>query len=318
MEITKESPLTNPICDPYGRRLNNLRLSITQRCDLNCFFCHHEGEFSPRQEMCVEEIVRITRVACEQGMRKVKLTGGEPLLRSDITQIVANIAPYANEVSMTTNGVHLAEYAQALHRAGLKRVNISLHSISPQIFQKISGYNLLSKVKEGIKAAIEHHLNPVKLNMVVLNGLNVHEIPKMIEFSRKSGVILQLIEFQPVQEGSRLYWNQHHYDLSGVETWLEKKAIKMHQRSMHSRKQYHLKQKGQLAIVEVVKPIHNAIFCQNCTRLRVTSDGKLKPCLLKNDNLVDLLHLIRTGEDDETLSAAFKNAIALRAPYWTE
>jgi cyclic pyranopterin phosphate synthase len=251
-------------------------------------------------------------------MRKIKLTGGEPLLRSDLTQIVTRIVPYASEVSMTTNGIHLAKYAKTLHHAGLKRVNISLHSITPQIYQKISGGNFLSNVKKGVEAAIVHHLEPVKINMVVLNGLNVDEIPKMIEFSRESGFILQLIEFQPIQEGSKPYWNQYHYDLSKVEKWLEENAIKIHKRSMHSRKQYHLEQKGQLAIVEVVKPIHNSIFCQNCTRLRVTSDGKIKPCLLKNDNLVDLLTLIRAGEGDETLREAFKRAISLRAPYWKE
>jgi len=317
MEFTKESSLSNTIYDQYGRRLSNIRLSITQRCALNCFFCHREGEISPSQEMSVEEIVRIARIACEYGMRKVKLTGGEPLLRSDVAQIVAKIVPYASEVSMTTNGIHLAEYAEALYRAGLKRVNISLHSITPQIYQKISRCNSLSNVKAGIEAAIKHHLEPVKINMVVLNGLNVDEIPNMIEFSRKCGFILQLIEFQPIQEDSKPYWNQYHYDLSEVEKWLEEKAIKIHKRSMHNRKQYHLEQNGRLAIVEVVKPIHNSVFCQNCTRLRVTSDGKLKPCLFRNDNLVDLLHLIRAGESDETLREAFKLAISLRAPYWT-
>ncbi len=318
MEFTKESPILNTICDPYGRRLNNIRLSITQRCALNCFFCHREGEFSPSQEMSVEEIVRIARIACEQGMRKVKITGGEPLLRSDVVQIVAKIVPYAREVSMTTNGIHLAEYAEDLHNAGLKRVNISLHSITPQIYQKISGCNSLSNVKDGIEAAIKHHLEPVKINMVVLNGLNVVEIHKMIEFSRECGFILQLIEFQPIQEVSKQYWNQYYYDLSEVEKWLAENAIKIHKRSMHSRKQYHLEQNGKLAIVEVVKPIHNSVFCQNCTRIRVTSDGKLKPCLLKNDNLVDLLPIIRAGEDDEALREAFKLAISLRAPYWKE
>jgi cyclic pyranopterin phosphate synthase len=154
--------------------------------------------------------------------------------------------------------------------------------------------------------------------MVVLNGLNVDEIHKMIEFSRECGFILQLIEFQPIQEVSKQYWNQYYYDLSEVEKWLAENAVKIHKRSMHSRKQYHLEQNGKLAIVEVVKPIHNSVFCQNCTRIRVTSDGKLKPCLLKNDNLVDLLPIIRAGEDDEALREAFKLAISLRAPYWKE
>jgi cyclic pyranopterin phosphate synthase len=318
MTNTKEGSLSNSLCDPFGRRLNNLRISITQKCNLHCFFCHREGEVFPNHEMTVEEISRVTQIACELGLREVKITGGEPLLRSDIAQIVANIAPYAHEISMTTNGVYLAKYAEILHGVGLTRVNISLHSISPSIYQKIAGFNGLSAVKEGLDAAIEHHLEPVKLNMVVLNGINVDEIPKMITFSRKRGLILQLIEFQPIQERSKAYWNRYYYDLSGVEKWLETHAISINKRSMHSRKQYHLVKNGQPTVVEVVKPIHNSAFCQNCTRLRVTSDGKLKPCLLKNDNMVDLLPLIRNGESDEKLREAFKFGVSMRAPYWIE
>ena len=165
MKRTREPP-SSAICDPFGRLLNNVRMSITQRCDLNCFFCHREGELWPSGEMSVEETVRIARVACELGMRKVKLTGGEPLLRADVAQIVAGIAPYASEVSMTTNGVRLAEYAEALHRAGLKRVNVSLHSITPQSYHKITRGDSLYTVKAGIEAAVAHHLEPVKINMV--------------------------------------------------------------------------------------------------------------------------------------------------------
>ena len=318
MNATKENSSSDILCDPYNRPLNNIRVSITQKCNLRCFFCHREGELSPRHEMSIEEITRIIRVACDLGMRRVKITGGEPLLRSDVPQIIANVAPYATDVSMTTNGIHLAKYAAALHRAGLKRINISLHSNSPQNYHKITGLDAFSAVKEGIDAAIKYHLEPIKLNMVVLNGINVTEIPKMIAFSRKQGLILQLIEFQPIQERSKPYWTQYHYDLSELEKWLEEKAASIHKRSMHSRKQYHLIQNGQQAIVEVVKPIHNSVFCQNCTRLRVTSDGKLKPCLFKNDNLVDLLTLIRDGESDETLRKAFKLGISMRQPYWME
>ncbi len=306
------------ICDPYGRQLGNIRISITSRCDLDCFFCHREGELCPSGEMSAEEIVRIARIACELGMKKVKLTGGEPLLRPDVTQIIADIAPYACEVSMTTNGVRLAEYAEKLHRAGLKRVNVSLHSITSQNYRKITKGNSLCDVKSGIEAAVANHLEPVKINMVVFKGLNDNEIPQMVEFSKNCGTILQLIEFQPIQVETKHYWERFHCDLSEVETWLEAKAIRIHQRTMHLRKQYTLEDNGQTVIVEVVKPIHNSVFCKNCTRLRITSDGKLKPCLLRNDNLVDILSLIRAGKGDKALMKAFKKAISLREPYWKD
>lgn len=300
--------------DPYGRPINSLRISLTQRCNFSCFFCHREGESNPRGEATAEEIEAVAAAASELGMKRFKLTGGEPLLRGDIVEVVGRIAPYANEVSMTTNGSLLEEKAASLLEAGLRRVNISLHSMRSEAFSRITGRDALPEVERGITAAVESGLKPVKLNMVVLKRLNSGEIPRMIEFSRGVGAVLQLIEFQPIQLGAR-DWSRFHYDLRPVEEMLEARSVKVHVRALHRRRQYHLEGGG---VVEVVRPMHNSLFCRFCTRLRVTSDGRLKPCLMRNDNLVEAVSLLRRGASGADLADAFREAVARREPYWRD
>lgn len=301
--------------DAFGRPVNNLRISLTQRCNFKCFFCHREGEQNAHEELTAEEIGKLVEVASSLGIRSVKLTGGEPLLREDIMDIVSSITPHVDEVSMTTNGAFLEEYAEDLHRAGLRRVNISLHSLNAENFNRITECDAFDEVKRGISAAVNCGLEPVKLNVVVLKGLNDAEIPRMIEFSKAYGAILQLIEFQPIQAGTQPYWQSLYYDLRSVEDMLEANSLKVHVRELQRRKQYYLKG-GE--VVEVVRPMHNTEFCRYCTRLRVTSDGKLKPCLMRNDNLVDALPLLRKGSKPEALEAAFREAVSRREPYWRE
>jgi cyclic pyranopterin phosphate synthase len=268
--------------------------------------------------MSPEEITKIVKVASVLGMKKVKLTGGEPLLRREVPKIVSEIAHYVDEVSLTTNGVLLEKYAQTLYNSGLKRLNISLSSIAPENFQKITGEPFFQRVKNGIEAALQSGLYPVKINMVVLKGLNVEEIPQMVNYAREVGATLQLIEFQPIQRENVTCWKDFHYDLAPIEDWLRNKATAVEENPLHKRKRYVLKRKGEYVSVEIVRPMHNSAFCQNCTRLRVTSDGKLKPCLLRNDNLVDIVSLVRRGANIDELKEAFKKATTLREPYWKE
>jgi cyclic pyranopterin phosphate synthase len=315
MMIGQEKPMPL-LCDSFGRRLNSLRISITQKCNLQCFFCHKEGETDSNGEMTPEEIAKIVKIASEFGMKKIKLTGGEPLLRQDIPRIVSEIAQYADEVSLTTNGVLLEKYAQTLHDAGLKRVNVSLSSITSENFRKIADKDCVQQVKNGIRAALRSGLYPVKINMVVLKGINVDEIPEAVDFAKEVGATLQLIEFQPIQRETVFYWKDFHYDLTPIEDWLKNKAVAVEENPLHRRKRYVLKRNGGSVCVEIVRPMHNSGFCQNCTRLRVTSDGKLKPCLFRNDNLIDILALIRKGASQGELEEAFKKATLLREPYW--
>jgi cyclic pyranopterin phosphate synthase len=300
--------------DGWGRPVNNLRISLTQRCNFSCFFCHREGEGEGHGEATLEELEMVASIASRLGIRSFKLTGGEPLMRGDILELVERLSRYGEEVSMTTNGSLLADRALELREGGLSRVNISLHSIRRSVFQRITGRDALADVEEGVEAAVEAGLNPVKLNMVVMEGINADEIPEMIEYSKSQGSILQLIEFQPIQEGAT-HWDRFYYDLKPVEEMLERNSVRIVERQLQRRRQYHLRGGG---VVEVVRPMHNSEFCRYCTRMRVTSDGRLKPCLMRSDNLVDFASLIRAGADEKRLMEAFKEAVMKREPYWRD
>jgi cyclic pyranopterin phosphate synthase len=262
--------------------------------------------------MTPKEIETIVKTAAGLGIKKVKLTGGEPLMRDDLVNIIERISPYIEEVSMTTNASMLADKACQLREAGLKRVNISFHTLDPDTFKKITKRDYDNDVTEGIKAALDCGLHPVKLNMVVMKGVNSEEIPSLIDYSRKTGTILQLVEFQELENGVE-YYDQFHFDLEALEQALVEVSEKIIERELHHRKIYSLRSGAQ---VEVVRPMHNSEFCAYCTRIRLTSDGQLKACLMRDDNLVPLIGLIRGGGTEEEIKEVFKEAIRLREPHW--
>ena len=264
--------------DSFGRKVTGLRIALTPRCNLNCIYCHHEGEVKPEREIPGEMVVSVARAAADLGVRSLKFTGGEPLLRSDLADLISRM-PRGLDVSLTTNGVLLAGHALRLAEAGLDRVNVSLDSLRPKTYSAITGCREgdLEKVLEGIDAANAAGLVPIKLNVVVLK-MNEAEVPKLIEFAREKGLILQLIELLDLR-GLGISG-----DIEAVERDLQAKADSVRTREMHRRKKYFLDG----AEVEVVRPMDNTEFCANCTRLRVTSDGKIKPCLLRNDNLIEI------------------------------
>nr|HDO81435.1 GTP 3',8-cyclase MoaA [Candidatus Bathyarchaeota archaeon] len=305
------------LIDPYGRPVNDLRISLTQQCNLNCFYCHHEGQgcsSGPKTvEMSAEEIELLVKVAASLGVEKIKLTGGEPLLYKEIVKVVKLLSKIKGirDISMTTNGTLLSEWARPLAKAGLKRVNISLDTLSKEKYAKITGKALFGRVLDGIDAALKAGLKPVKLNMVLLKNVNESELPSLIDFSRKKGIILQVIELVVPDNASFL--KKYHADVTSIERLLEELSVKVVIRKMHKRKKNFLKDDGG---VELVKPVHNSEFCANCTRLRVTSDGKLKPCLMRNDNLVDVLTPMRKGASEEEIKKLFIEAVKRRAPYY--
>jgi len=301
------------IYDNYGRPVLNLRISVTQQCNLNCPYCHREGEGYPSTVMSREEIVHIAKIALGFGISRVKLTGGEPLLRKDILDIVGGIAGLRGlrDLSMTTNGTFLASAAKDLKINGLDRVNVSLPTLNSDTYRNLMGGNLRDAI-EGVKAAVEAELYPVKLNMLLLKNVNEGEVEKMIHFAERTMAILQLIELEPVNV-SELYYGRYHFDLNGIEEELKGRALEVRTREyMQNRRVYFLPK----VKVEVIRPIENTEFCSRCTRLRVTSDGKLKPCLMRNDNLVDILTPIRNGADDEELTRLFLEAVKRREPYY--
>jgi cyclic pyranopterin phosphate synthase len=291
------------LVDSFGRKANSLRIALTPRCNLSCTYCHHEGEVFPEKEMPASVVIKITKAAAELGFRSIKFTGGEPLLRNDLEEIISQM-PSDLDISITTNGIFLEEKARSLAEAGLDRVNVSLDSLDPEIYRSITGCREgdLDRVLRGIDAAIDAGLKPIKLNVVVLKE-NEEGIKDLIEFSKKKGLILQLIELLDV-EHARVAG-----DIEGIERYLRDRADRVEVREMHRRKKYYV----QGAEVEVVRPMDNTEFCANCTRLRVTSDGKLKPCLLRNDNLINI-----TKCDVEEMKELFRIANSRRAPYFTK
>jgi cyclic pyranopterin phosphate synthase len=303
------------LTDNCGRPLLNLRISITQRCNFRCDYCHKEGEGCSRgvsEEMSADEIIRVAGIAVNLGISRIKLTGGEPLMREDLCDIIQGIAalPSLKDLSMTTNGSLLASEAENLHACGLRRVNISLPTLNAEAYCKLTDGNLENTL-EGIKAAVKAGFNPVKLNMVVLNGINVNNIPAMMDFAKKTGTILQLIELDPVNVDDT-YFSAYHKVLDEYETMLKEKATSIETRKfMHNRHVYRLPD----VTVEIVHPTENGEFCAHCTRLRVTSNGMLKTCLMRNDNLINIITPLRNGATDEELKALFLRANQIREPY---
>jgi len=301
--------------DNCGRPTRDLRISLTQRCNLRCVYCHREGQdpSSLLPEMSTDEVLRIAKVAVSLGMTSIKLTGGEPLLRSDIVDIVKGLAKLRSlrDLSMTTNGTRLSVLAKPLREAGLMRVNVNLPSLDEKTYDMVNGGDL-REVLGGVQAAVEAEFYPVKLNMLVLRGVNDKEIPRMIEFVRRSETILQLLELEPVNVRDE-YYERYFYSLDAVENSLKARALDVRTRGdMQNRHIYFLPG----VKVEVVHPMENTEFCAHCTRLRLTSDGRLKPCLMRNDNLVDLLTPIRNGVGDEELRRLFVEAVKRREPYY--
>ncbi len=302
--------------DPYGREVTNIRVSLTQECNLRCFYCHNEGE-----EMCeqttglkLDEVKRLLETASEMGVYKVKYSGGEPLLHPKIEEIIDYSSNLMDDVSLTTNGILLQQKAKKLKEVGLDRVNVSLDTTEPKTYEKITGEDKVSEVKKGIEEANEVGLFPVKINMLLMTGLNDKNIEDMMSFASESGSILQIIELTSNEEEiDRKFYQDHHISLKDLASELKKRAVRTKTRRMHARKKYFLEDPE--VEVELVRTMHNSTFCQNCTRLRVTSKGELKPCLLRTDNHVSIRDRLENGGN---VKDKFIEAIEKREPYWCE
>lgn len=306
--------LKNVVMDKYERPILSLRVTITNRCNENCIYCHHDGMVSSKEEMTPDEIYTICKIAKKIGVKKIRLSGGDPLVRKDIVEIVEKIASLDfKDISLTTNGVLLEKYAQGLKAAGLNRVNVSLDTLNRDTYKFVTKRDYLNKAKEGILKAVEVGLYPVKINMVIMKDINTHEIKDMFDFCKENEIILQLIELIESENCDDDKFNaDYHYPLDSIEKRLSDIADDVRERKfMQGRKKYYIND-GE---IEIIRPVDNTKFCANCSRLRITPDGKIKPCLLRNDNLVELISHVRNGESEEKLEEIFLNGINNREPF---
>ncbi len=299
------------LVDGFGRELTGVRVSLTDRCNFDCVYCHNEGLGDTRgpmepadDELTADEVVRFLEVAAEFEVDAVKFTGGEPMLREDLEEIVRR-TPDSMETSLTTNGTFLPGRAEALADAGLSRVNVSQDAIDREAFAELTKSGAYDRVLEGVEAALDAGLAPVKLNMVVFEPTAGY-VPGMVEHvAENDGLQLQLIEYMPELAGHP----EWAVDIERVHGWLAEQADRVEHREMHDRRRYFIDG----GMVEVVDPVGNAEFCANCHRIRLTHDGYLKGCLNRNDDLKSL-----GGCSKAEMRAAIRETVAERVPYYGE
>jgi len=285
------------LVDYFGRPWLKLRLIVDSSCNFKCIFCHFEGQSKLLKELDPDDYGFVASVAKELGVDDFKITGGEPLLRRDIVDIVRAVSS-ANprDLSMTTNGYLLDIYAHELKKAGLRRLNISLHSLDEARYRFITGIRNFKRVLDNVEYVSQLGFDQVKINMVILRGINDDEVPSMIKFAGKYGFVLQIIELMPMGEGFPIF-AKYYDDLSGLIRWLSTHGKLIGRRTdLHNRPVFLVDG----VKVEIVKNYNNPAFCSGCTTMRLTSDGKLKTCLYK-DPAVDLWAHIKSRNREEII-----------------
>ena len=300
------------LTDPFNRTIEYVRLSVTDRCDLRCTYClppgHHDF-IEPEHWLTFDELERVIRAFTELGVYRVRLTGGEPLTRHNLPQLAArlNALPYLQDLSLSTNGVQLRKQASALRAAGVNRINVSLDSLQPTRFAAITGGGKLKKVLDGLAAAYEAGLHPVKINMVVMNHINDDEIEAMVQYCIDHDFTLRLIETMPIGNTGRSASN-HYLDLEVVRRRLEKHFDLVPAVMPGGGPARYVGVAGTSLRIGFITPISRH-FCENCNRVRLSADGALYLCLGQDDK-VELRPLLREGISDEGLKHAIRAAIA--------
>ncbi|MFC1957955.1 GTP 3',8-cyclase MoaA [Chloroflexota bacterium] len=301
--------------DSWQRQINYLRISVTDHCNFNCVYCSSGPVPLPRlsrsEVLSYEEIQRIVQVAASMGISKVRLTGGEPLMRPDINKLIMMISRIdgIDDISLTTNGLLLAAQAVEIKEAGLNRVNVSLDTLNEEKFQRITGRDKLAEVLSGIAAARSAGLNPVKINMVVLKGINDDEVVNFARMTIDREWHVRFIEFMP-------FGMPHADAFKTVST----REIRERIQSLGEMEPYtgksgngparYYRLSGARGTIGFISPMTEH-FCHSCNRLRLTSDGKLRPCLLDDDE-VDLKERLRAGASDDELEQLIRQAVAMK------
>ncbi len=300
--------------DPHGRNIDYLRISITDRCNLRCIYCMpSEGvnALSHSDILSYDEIVRVVRIAAPLGIRKVRITGGEPLARKGVPGLISSLKAIngIENLSLTTNGVLLEKYAEELTAAGLDRVNVSIDSMLPEKYKEITRGGSLQMVIKGIRKAERVGLSPVKINMVPIRGFNEDEIEDFARLTFKNSYQIRFIEFMPI--GARENWSSEKYiPIDEIKSIVEKEGELTPVKMRKSGPARYFRFDGAQGVVGFINAVTHE-FCSECNRIRLTSEGKLRPCLF-SDKEVDLKEALRNGASDTDIKSLIEHAIEVK------
>ncbi|TET01567.1 MAG: GTP 3',8-cyclase MoaA [Promethearchaeota archaeon] len=304
--------------DNCNREIKHIRFSVTSNCNYNCIYCDREGFIPKTTELSVDEITQLCRILAQVlKVTKIKFTGGEPLLREEIVEIIRNVSDLQlyKDISMTTNGVYLFEKAQDLFDAGLNRINVSLGTLKPDIYKKIYGSDSLEIVLKGLQKAKKVGLIPIKLNYVVLKGINDQEINDLVNFCAENEFILQLIELHKVPRSisqDNAFYDKYYFDVMPLIEEFERKATNIEVRgNMQNRKVFTLPNSAK---VETITPGHE--FCMGCTKIRVGCDGNLFGCLFRSELGTNVKEALKNNHSLSMYEKIVKQVVDTREPYY--
>jgi len=301
------------LTDKYGRTIEYLRLSVTDRCDLRCNYCMPEGfkDFGePEDWLTFDEIERVIRAFSELGTKRIRLTGGEPLVRKNVPELAARLSslPGIEDLSISSNATRMRKHAVPLKQAGVSRINVSLDTLKPDLFKEITG-GKLEKVLDGLMAAKEAGFHPVKINMVVMRGVNDDEVEEMVQFCIDHDFTLRFIETMPMGDTGREASTQY-IPLSEIHDKLAKKYSLVTATMNGGGPARYVRVEGTELRIGFITPISQH-FCETCNRVRLSVDGTLYLCLGQEDSY-PLRQYLRAGVTDDELKQHIKNAIDIK------
>ncbi len=300
--------------DNFHRTIDYMRVSITDRCNLRCIYCMPAEGVRPiehKEILTYEEIIRVVRVAAELGVRKIRITGGEPLARKNVTYLISSIRkiPGIEDMSLTTNGVLLKKYAKELADTGLDRVNISLDSLRPERYREITRGGDIGEVMAGIEAAEKAGLMPLKINMVPVRGLNDDEIEEFARITLETPYHVRFIEFMPI--GARDFWSEDKYiPADEIRTIVERIGPLFPVRVRKNGPARYFRFEKARGVIGFISALTHH-FCEECNRLRLTADGRLRPCLF-SETEIDLKPALRSKSADSELERLLRLSIEVK------
>jgi len=300
MSVTSPTINTNKLIDKFGRQVTYVRISVTDRCDFRCVYCMSEDmEFLPREQvLTLEEITRLSKAFVELGVTKIRITGGEPLVRKDIVNMLADVAKLEglDELVITTNGSQLVKLAQPLKEAGVKRINISLDSLDAEKFKKVTRVGDLKAVLEGIQAAKKAGFEKIKLNAVILKNRNHDEVNNLVQYAMQEGLDISFIEEMPLGAIDSHSREEAYYSSDEIKSDIETQYELVASTKNTGGPARYYSVKGYDSLIGFISP-HSHNFCDTCNRVRVTASGLLLLCL-GQEHSMDLKRVLRSNPTD--------------------